>query len=89
MPNGDPPEPYAEDTAFCGALVGSPLLTPEAFDELVLDDGRTVRFYAVFPLYAQEMAYKLEHRGSELWERMLEHDVTEWIHLGRESVVTG
>ena len=89
IPNGDPPQPYADDTAFCGALVGSPLLTPEAFDELALDDGRTIRFYGVFPLYADELAYKLEHGASEIWERMMEHDVTEWVHSGRQSVVAG
>ena len=88
IPNGDPVEPYADDTAFCGALVGSPLLTPEEFDELVLPDGRTIRFFALFPLHASELEFKLEHGASELWERLLERGVTELINLGRGSVVT-
>jgi hypothetical protein len=32
IPNGDPPEPYADGTALCGALIGPSLLAPEGFD---------------------------------------------------------
>jgi hypothetical protein len=88
VPNGDPPEPYAPGTDFCGALVGGPMLAPEAFEELALTDGRLVRFMAVFPLYADEMDFKLEHGAEALSNLFVANEVTEWIDVGRPSVVT-
>jgi hypothetical protein len=87
IPNGDPPEPYADGTALCGALICPPILTPEAFDRLELADGRVVHFYGVFPLHRNEMEFKLQKGADALWERFAEAGVTELLDLGRESVI--
>jgi len=88
VPNGDPPQPYADGTGFSGAFIGGPMLTPEEFDELTLSDGRLVRFMAVFPLFAEEMAFKLEHGSEALSKRFVEHGVSEWVNVDRPSVVS-
>jgi hypothetical protein len=87
IPNGDPPQPYADGTALCGALIGPPVLTPDGFDELELADGRAVRFYAVFPLHRNEMEFKLQKGAEALWERLEEAGVSELVDPNRESVM--
>jgi len=69
IPNGDPPEPFP-GTQFIGSILMPPMLTPEAFAELRLP-WRTVHFYALWPLYAEEMDLKLT-RGTEALLKRLE-----------------
>jgi Suppressor of fused protein (SUFU) len=84
--NGDPPQPY-EGTEFCGSLVAGARLTPEELDRLTLPDGRTIHFYAVFPLHADEMDFKLDHGCDALLDRFVEEGVTERVDVSRASVV--
>lgn len=53
--NEDPPQPYTADTRLCCALLLPRLPTPDRFDELSLDDGTTIRFLSVVPLYEEEI----------------------------------
>ncbi len=58
VPNGDPPEPFHESTPFCCTLLLHPAPLPEAFRMLDFN-GRTIHFYMVIPLTAEEMEVKL------------------------------
>jgi hypothetical protein len=40
IPNGDPPEPYAEGTNLCCALITPPVLAPDDFELLEFDARR-------------------------------------------------
>lgn len=86
VPNGDPPEPIAPDTPFCGVVVLSPVLTPPGFATLDVSDGRTVEFLALYPLYPEEIALKLERGARELATRMDQAGVTELVHPGRANL---
>jgi hypothetical protein len=44
--NDDPPQPLAPSTRLCGAILLPPQHVPDAFRELHLDNGRTIRFLA-------------------------------------------
>jgi hypothetical protein len=59
IPTGDPATPYASNTKLCGMAVVPPMLSPKAFHQLELPD-RIVNFYALWPLYRQEMDLKLK-----------------------------
>jgi len=85
VPNGDPPEPYAPDTGLCCALIGPAMLAGEGFQRLE-HRGRTVTFFGVYPLYADEVDFKLERGGDELDERLEAADVTELLQPERPSV---
>ena len=74
IPNEDPPEPYTPDCPFVGALVLSGDILKEGFAELNTGDG-TVAFYALVPLYAEEMDYKLEHGIMALIDKFEEHEI--------------
>jgi hypothetical protein len=85
MPNGDPPEPLAENTRLCGFVLLHPFLLPEAFQKLEVDAKKSIYFAAVYPLYEEEMAYKLKHGTRSLVERLQKAGVTEVVDVRRKN----
>ncbi len=77
IPNGDPAEPYADDTELCGAVLVPAFFFGEEFMELKTSGGKTINFYAIIPVYNEEMNYKLKHDAGELFDRM--EKKLEWI----------
>lgn len=65
--------PFAENTALSGML----LLTPDHFGEEAalceMPDDSAVRFYQMFPIYEEEMEYKLSHGADDLIARLDKH----------------
>lgn len=86
VPNGDPAEPYAPNTHLCGAILIPPLTAPEAFESLVIDDGKIIRFYAVVPIHSGEMKLKLRKGSQALFERFDAKGVTEVVDIARPDV---
>lgn len=85
IPNGDPAEPYAPGTGLAGAVLLSPVLTPDEFDELRLDDDRTIHFLAPIPVHAEEMRFKLDHGADALAGLLGSNGVTELVDPARPS----
>lgn len=88
VPNGEPPEPYADDTALCCALITPTVVAAEEFDELVLPSGKRIAFYQVVPLHADEMFLKLAEGTEALLARMNEAQVDGVIDPARPSCAT-
>ena len=86
IPNDDPPEPYAQGTQLCGAILAGPQLTPDAFDTLARPEG-TIRFLGVYPLHAAEMDLKLAMGADALYDRLDAAGVTELVDPARPSTV--
>jgi len=86
IPNDDPPKPYAEDTGFCCALLGVPVLAGPDFAQMT-DGEHTVTFIAVYPLYEDETNLKLNEGADALTERLDAAEVTELLDPTRPSVV--
>jgi hypothetical protein len=87
IPNGDPPEAFADNTNFCGVIFGRPVRFGPAFPVVTLDDGRIVHLYALLPLYGPELSFKLEHGGPALMQRLQAAGVDEVLDLERRRVV--
>jgi hypothetical protein len=85
VPNGDPPEPLGPGTDLCCMLVMPPALAGEEFGQLKLKGGRTINFYALVPLYREEMDYKLKHGVEGLAEKFEEAEVTELLSPSRKN----
>jgi hypothetical protein len=85
VPNGDPPEPFADNTDLCGMLVLPPVRFGDDFPVLEAG-GKRIGFYALIPLYADEMAFKLEHGTGDLLDRFDAAGVDEVVDIGRPSV---
>ena len=86
MPNGDPPEAFADNTRLCGAILLSPVVSPEAFQTLRIDDNKEIHFLAVVPLYMEEMNLKLRSGAEALCERFAKHRLNDIVDLARTNV---
>lgn len=87
IPNGDPPEPMAPGTQYCGWLLIPPLLVDEGFRELQVEPLKTIHFFGLTPLYPQEMDYKLEQGFDALVERWEKKgiEINELLNLKRAN----
>jgi DNA-directed RNA polymerase subunit RPC12/RpoP len=70
VPNGDPPQPLGPGTEMCGWILLPPIWLPEEFGTLVMHETKTVYFYALLPLYREEMDFKLQQGAEALFERL-------------------
>lgn len=80
----DDGEPYA-GTDFTGLLVGPEMTLDEGFDALEYD-GNKIWFWGLYPLYSDEMEFKLAEGAEALFERMFDKQIPEGVWLGRPSL---
>jgi len=59
IPNGDPALPLSATTQLCGWVLAEPKLVPDSFKLLTRPDGAKIFFFAVVPVYKEEMAIKI------------------------------
>jgi hypothetical protein len=85
VPNGDPPAPFASGTKLCCFLVTEPIGVPTEFARLTLQDGRSINFLSVIPLYREEMDLKLSKGSDALYER-LDLPVEEFFNPQRKNL---
>lgn len=86
IPNEDPPQPFAANTQLCCSLLMPPLLVPDGFARFDLDSERQVRFYALVPLYREEMEFKLQQGLDPLIDRLDKQGVNELLNIRRKNV---
>jgi hypothetical protein len=87
IPNGDPPEPYADGTELSCALLIPPLTVPDEFRTLDLGDGRTVQFLGVTAVTRDEMELKLKRGFDALVDLFDDRGLADLIDPKRPSVV--
>jgi hypothetical protein len=85
IPNGDPPEPFSPKTRLSGWLIGNPHFAPQEFMQLEVGQ-KSIAFYAMAPLYKEEMDFKLSKGYPALVQRMDEIGVDELIDVNRPNV---
>lgn len=88
IPNGQSPEPFA-NTSFVGTVIGPVVTLPDEFVSVQVDD-QTVWFYGLYPVYAEEMQFKIDtpEGADALFEKFESAGVTELIDLQRPNVMT-
>jgi hypothetical protein len=89
VPNGDPTGPFDASTGLCCALIVPPTLFDERFEQLALSDDKVVQIYAVIPIYAEEMEFKLRHGTEELLRRFAAVGICELLDPRRPNVCAG
>ena len=85
VPNGEPPRHYAPNTKFCCSVVVPPLTCSDPFRTLTINDEQIIHFYAVLPLYREEMDCKLREGMSVLIDRLDQCRVTELVNIHRKN----
>ena len=86
IPNGDPPEPFAENTNMVGVLLLEPVTMPESFHTLRVGD-RDVNFFAIVPLHEDEMQLKLDEGTEALLPYFNAAKMSELLDVGRPSAI--
>lgn len=86
VPNGDPPQPFADNTKLCCNLLLPPISFGEFFPTLTVDAEKTIHFYSLVPLYREEMEFKLTSGLEPLLERFEKAGVGEVVDIRRKNV---
>ena len=86
VPNGDPPEPFADDTKLCGMLVVPPMGASQEFATLKVNEDKTIFFYQLMPIYAEEMDLKLRKGAEALIDRFDRHQISVIVNPRRPNV---
>ncbi|MBK9578792.1 MAG: suppressor of fused domain protein [Fibrobacterota bacterium] len=73
IPNGDPAENIA-NTNFVGFMLAPPYVLPVDFFELKTSSDAVIKFYALIPLFQEEMDFKLKNGSDAIEELLNEHD---------------
>lgn len=76
----DPPRPFGPNTQQSCALLIADKVQP-----LVLASGKTIKFFTVYPLYAEELEVALKTSIDELLNRLQAHKVTPIIDVNRKN----
>jgi hypothetical protein len=87
IPNGDPPQPYVPNTELCCILLANPISLPYEFRTLTIGTEKTIHFFALIPIYQDEMHYKLKKGIEALYECFGKAGVTEVIDTSRPCCV--
>jgi len=85
VPNGDPAEPYAPNTKLSGAIILPSVTVPEEFHTLKIDDDKEIQFFAVVPLYAEEMNLKLRSGSDALLDKLGDAGVSDIVDPSRKN----
>lgn len=86
IPNGDPAEPLAENTALNTLLLLPPIVLDDAFRTLQLPT-KSIDFYALIPLYTEEVELKLKKGTDALFDGFDEYGVNEILRIDRPNTV--
>jgi hypothetical protein len=86
IPNGEPPEPLADNSGFVGILLLEPITLHEDFWCLDYTPDKTINFLALYPLYAEEMDLKLRRGAETLLHRFERHGITDIVDIQRRNV---
>lgn len=86
VPNGDPAEPYAANTKLCGALIVPSITVPDEFHQLRIHEHKEITFFAVVPLYAEEMTLKLREGSEKLLDKFTQMDINDIVDPSRRNV---
>jgi hypothetical protein len=76
----------APNTLFSALLLLSPVLPSEDFQELYINEQKTINFWSLIPLYAEEMNYKLDYGLERLVTRFDEQCISELLDPKRANL---
>jgi hypothetical protein len=82
----EPPTPLGPNTAQSCLLLLSDF---SDWSPVVLDDGRSIKFYTVIPIYTEERDLAVDQGLPALLERLLDREISAVVDVTRENVAGG
>jgi len=86
LPNGDPAEPFADNTLLNGVILLPSVSVTQDFYSLTIDEGKTIEFFSIVPLYEEEMNLKLNKGSGVLLEKFDKNGINDLIVVDRKNV---
>lgn len=86
MPNGNPPDYFADNTKLNGVIILPPISVPDEFRSLKINDDKEIHFYSYVPLYQEEMDLKLNKGTDELLDRFDKNSIADIVDIKRKNV---
>ncbi len=86
IPNGNPAAPLTEGTQLNTMLLLPTIVFNDEFHELVLPN-KTIQFYSLIPLYAEEIELKLSQGVEALFDGFDKFGVSDVLQLNRPNTV--
>ncbi|WP_316571789.1 suppressor of fused domain protein [Neobacillus sp. YIM B06451] len=83
LQNGNPIEPFIDGTKLCASLLIPPTIVDSEFFRLKVREDKLINIYNVFPIYLEEMQFKMDHGIDELTERFDHFGVNDLYDLNR------
>lgn len=79
-------EPYAENTSYTGIVILPSVTFDEEFTSVQAGEN-LINIYSVFPLYADEMNYKIENGYNALLDKLIEKNAKEIFEDNRTNLL--
>jgi Suppressor of fused protein (SUFU) len=84
--HGDPAEAYHHSVPFRTACLGFPTTVESQYVTARCSDDKVVTFFAVYPLFDEEVQLKMRAGAEELFRRFEKAAITEMVNPGRRNV---
>lgn len=78
--NGEPPAPLGPRTELTCLLV---IANPNQFGKWIREDGQTVVFYDIIPLYTEERDFEMQHGIAALMSKFEAYAIAPWVNPNR------
>ena len=85
IPNGDPAEPFSNNTKLSGVIILPPISTPNDFQSLEINKDKVIEFYSVIPLYNEEINLKLSQGTEPLLDKFDKYGINDLIIPDRRN----
>jgi hypothetical protein len=83
IPNGEDAAPFAENTKFGCMLLMPAISLPFEFFELKVNPEKTVKFFCLYPLYKEEMEYRIKKGTDDLLIKFDRNNIRDVIDINR------
>lgn len=85
VPNGEDAESFSDNTKFGCMLILPSLSLDGNFFELKVNDEKTIKFYCLYPLFKEEMDFKLKHGTDKLIDKFERYNVSDVVDINRKN----
>lgn len=85
IPNGELADPFSENTKLGCMLLLPSLSLGSKFFELKINDKKTIHFYCLYPLYKEEMDFKLKKGTDKLIDKFEKYNVSDVVDIRRKN----
>lgn len=76
--------PYSRDTKYCGCMVLPTMTFPKDFQKVKSPHG-VINIYGLFPLYKEELEFKIRHGYNEFIQFLIKDNAKEIIDFNRAN----